>query len=417
MSTAWRRLRHLPFLVNAGFLLAALALLVLTLRGYSSPAPLRAVKATALGAVILGLLWLLGWAGGRLNAVVCAVLAGLLGLGQWRLSARRVESYPAGLTRKPAPYVMFTGAPRQLDHNELGYRGDLPAPEKPPDEYRVLIIGGSAVYGTGPARLTIPNHLQELAGRSGRSQVRFYNWGVVSQISAQELATVALRVRRYRPDLVVLYDGGNDMSAPFSYDPRPGYPFNFTLQESAVEVFQEGGLGVLAAGALTQSNLVRVLFGAELADAVARLPPVRNRVGYRTPSWEEDVARTYLENVESACRVGEAWGFRVAVLLQPIVYFSPQAGAQWNLPADFRPYAERQYDRMRAGFRELSARIAADRCRFDDLSRVCERGECSFQDMIHPTAETRAPIAGALFRVLEQAGYLPPASPVPPPAR
>jgi hypothetical protein len=29
--------------------------------------------------------------------------------------------------------------------------------------------------------------------------------------------------------------------------------------------------------------------------------------------------------------------------------------------------------------------------------------------MIHPTAETRAPIAEALFRGLEQAGFLPPA--------
>ena len=336
-------------------------------------------------------------------------LVGLLALGQWRLSARRVADYPAGLTRKPAPYVMFTGAPRQLDHNALGYRGKLPAREKPTDEFRVLVLGGSAVYGTGPLRLTIPHHLEDLAGRSGRTQVRVYNWGVVSQVSAQELTTLALRAARYQPDLVVLYDGGNDVSGAYTYDPRPGHPFNFVLQESAVDVFQEGGLSVLASGFLTQSNVVRILFGPELADAVARLPPVRQRVGYGTARWEEEVARTYLENVEDACRLGEAWGFRLAVALQPLVYFSPQADSYRGVPADFRPYAERQYERIRAGFRELSARIAADRCRFDDLSRVCERGECTFQDMIHPTAETRAPIAEALFRGLEQAGFLPPA--------
>jgi len=408
VSTALRRLRYLPYLVNAGFAAAALALLFLTLRAYSSPFALIAVKAAALGVVILALLWLIAVAGERINTVVCVILVGLLALGQWRLSARRVEDYPAGLTRKPAPYVMFTGAPRQLDHNELGYRGELPAPAKPAGEFRVLVVGGSAVYGTGPARLTIPHHLQDLAVRSGRGQVRVYNWGVVSQVSAQELATLALRAARYQPDLVLLYDGGNDMSGAYTYDPRPGYPFNFVLQESAVAVFQEGGLSVLAAGALTQSNVVRILFGPELADAVARLPPVRRRVGYGTPRWEEAVARTYLENVESACRLGEAWGFRVAVALQPIVYFSPQADSYRGVPADFRPYAERQYERIRAGLRELSGRIPADRCRFDDLSRVCARGECTFQDMIHPTAETRAPIAEVIFRGLEQAGYLPP---------
>jgi hypothetical protein len=197
------------------------------------------------------------------------------------------------------------------------------------------------------------------------------------------------------------------VSGAYTYDPRPGYPFNFVLQESAVGVFQEGGLSVVAAGALTQSNALRFLFGPELADAVAQLPPVRRRVGYGTARWEEDVARTYLENVESACRLGSGLGFRVAATLQPLVYYSPQADSYRGLPADFRPYAERQYERIRRGLQELSGRAAADRCLFADLSRVCASGECVFQDMIHPTAETRAPISAALFRLLAEAGYLP----------
>jgi lysophospholipase L1-like esterase len=400
-------LRYLPYLVNAAYLAAALVLLVLVLRAYSLPPVLATAKATALGVVILGLLGLLALGGVRLNAVVCLAVGGLLALGQWRLSARRVAEYPAGLTRKPAPYVMFTGAPGQLDHNELGYRGPLPARPKPPDEFRVFVLGGSAVYGTGPKHLTIPHQLGELARQSGRSQVRVYNWGVVSQASSQELATVALRITRYAPDVVVLYSGGNDVSGAYTYDPRPGHPFNFVLQESAVGVFQEGGLSVVAAGALTQANAVRFLFGPELADAVAQLPPVRRRVGYGTSRWEEDVTRTYLENVESACRLGSGLGFRVAVALQPLVYFSPQADSYRDLPPDFRPYAERQYERIRQGLQELSGRTAAESCLFADLSRVCARGECVFQDMIHPTAETRAPIAAALFRWLEDAGYLP----------
>jgi lysophospholipase L1-like esterase len=399
-------LRYLAYLVNATYLAASIALLVLVLRAYSLPPALAAVKATAMGVVILGLLALLALGGVRLNAAVCLAVAGLLAWGQWRLNARRVAEYPAGLTRKPAPYVMFTGAPGQLDHNELGYRGELPALEKPPDEFRVFVLGGSAVYGTGPNHLTIPHQLGELARQSGRSQVRVYNWGVVSQVSSQELTTVALRIPRYAPDLVVLYGGGNDVSGAYTYDPRPGYPFNFVLQESAVGVFQEGGLGVVAAGALTQSNALRFLFGPELADAVAQLPPVRRRVGYGTAGWEEDVARTYLDNVESACRLGGGLGFRVAVALQPLVYFSPQADSYRGVPPDFRPYAERQYERIRRGLQELSGEAPADRCLFADLSRVCARGECVFQDMIHPTAETRAPIAAALFGWLAEAGYL-----------
>jgi hypothetical protein len=407
VSAAWRRLRQSPRLVNAAFLAASVALLALTLGAYSPAPSLVAVKAVALSFVILGLLALLVWGGDRLNGAVAFALVALLAWGQWRLDARRVAEYPAGVTRKPAPYVMFSGAPGQQDHNELGYRGELPAGAKPPGEFRVFVLGGSAVYGSGPGHLTIPHHLQELTRRSGRSQVRVFNWGVVSQVSGQELATLALRTIRHAPDLVVLYDGGNDMSAAYTYDPRPGYPFNFVLQESAVDAFQEGGLRVSAAGVLTQSSLLRRLFGPELADAVARLPPVRRRAGYGTSRWEEEVVRAYLDNVENACRLGTGLGFRVAVLLQPIVYYSPQADSYRGLPAEFRPYAERQYERIRRGLGELSTGNAAGRCLFADLSRVCARGECEFQDMIHPTAETRAPIAGEVFRVLDQAGFLP----------
>lgn len=408
MSAAWGRLRYVPHLVNAAYLAALIALFALTLRAYSQPRSLVLGKAIVLGAVILGLLGLLAVGGTRLNAAGCLVITGLLAWGQWQLSARRVAEYPAGTTRRPAPYVMFSGSPGELDHNELGYRGELPSREKEADEFRVFVLGGSAVYGLGPQELTIPHQLWELARRSGRSKVRVFNWGVASQVSGQELATLALRTMRYAPDLVVLYGGGNDVSGAYSYDPRPGYPFNFVLHENAVGVFQEGGISVLVAGALTQSDLLRSLFGSELSDAVARLPPVRRRVGYGTSRWEEGVVRAYIDNVESACRLGGGLGFRVAVVLQPLVYGSPQADSYRGLPPDFRPYAERQYERIRQGFQGLSRSSPADRCLFADLSHVCARGECVFQDLIHPTAETRGPIAEALFRELDEAGFLPP---------
>ena len=37
-----------------------------------------------------------------------------------------------------------------------------------------------------------------------------------------------------KPDLVIAYDGGNDLIQPWAYDPRPGYPFNFLTEEEAM---------------------------------------------------------------------------------------------------------------------------------------------------------------------------------------
>jgi hypothetical protein len=155
-------------------------------------------------------------------------------------------------------------------------------------------------------------------------------------------------------------------------------------------------------------NLARHLFGTELQDAVARLPALRQQVGFGTPRWEEQVARAYLDHVESACRIGGGFGFRVAAVLQPLVYQTPQADSYRGMPPDFRRYAERQYDRIRQGLEELAARGPAERCLFADLSQACAQGQCTFQDFIHPTPETRAPIAEALLRRLDGAGFLPP---------
>jgi lysophospholipase L1-like esterase len=414
-SAAWKRLRYLPHLVNAVGAAALLALLALTLRAYSLPRSVLAVKAAALGVLAAGLLAVLSLGGERLNAAAGLALAGALAWGQWRYDPRYLTDYPAGATRYPAPYVMFAGLPGEQDHNELGYRGELPPLQKDPGEFRIFVLGGSAVYGKGPRHLTIPRHLWAMARLAGHRQVRVFNWGVVSQVSGQELATLALRTVRYAPDLVVLYSGGNDVYASYTSDPRPGYPFNFVVQQRAVGVFQEGDAASLLAGALLQANLVRQLFGTELSDAVARLPALRQQVGYGTAPWEEEVARAYLDHVESACRLGGGFGFRVAVVLQPLVYQTPQADSFHGMPPDFRRYAERQYDRIRNGFQELSRRNAGDRCLFADLSQACAQGQCTFQDLIHPTPETRAPIAEALLRRLEESRFLPPAGDARPP--
>jgi hypothetical protein len=414
-GAARERLRYLPHLLNVLYAAGLLALLPLTLRAYSLPRPVLAVKAAALALLALGLLFLAAVGGARANAAAALAATLLLGWGQWRYHPRYLTDYPAGATRHPAPYVMFAGLPGEQDHNELGYRGELPPREKEAGEFRVFVVGGSAVYGKGPRHLTIPRQLWAQARLSGRRQLRVFNWGVVSQVSGQELATLALRLPRYAPDLVVLYSGGNDVYAPYTSDPRPGYPFNFVVQQRAMDVFQEGDAAAALAGILLQANLVRQGFGAELQDALARLPELRRQVGYGSAAWEEEVARAYLEHAESACRLGGGAGFRVAVALQPLVYQTPQADAYRGMPADFRRYVERQYQRIRGGLQELSARHPADRCLFADLSQACAQGQCTFQDFIHPTPETRAPIAEALLHRLDAAGFLPAPDPTPQP--
>lgn len=397
----------LAFVANALFLAAVVALLTFTVESASvrGASPLS-VRAALLAVLVLGLLALVLRGSRKANVVAALVVGALLVAGQIWLHPRRVSEYPASSTRHPVPYVMFTGLPGADDHNALGYRGREPARPKPPGEHRILVVGGSAVYGKGQPELTIPFQLQQLARRRASRDTKVYNWGVVSQVSGQELATIAHRGLAYEPDVVVLYDFANDLYASFAADPRPGHPFNFVVSERAVAIFQAGDVRALAAGLLTQSSLLRALLPLELSDATARLAPLREAAGYATPRWEEEVVSAYLGNVRSACRISAAYGARFVAALQPVVFFTPQADGYTAMGAEFRPFVERGYARARAGFAELQATEGARGCTFLDLSRACVEGECVFSDYVHPTPETRRPMVEALFVHLRDGGLL-----------
>ena len=91
------------------------------------------------------------------------------------------------------------------------------------------------------------------------------------------------------------------------------------------------------------------------------------------------------------CRLAGAFDFRLAVFLQPLVYFnSDKIGS---------PYAERQYERIRAGFKELTARNSpGGRCSFTDLSGVFRgSGRNPFWDNIHVDNEGNAFVASRIY--------------------
>ena len=104
-------------------------------------------------------------------------------------------------------------------------------------EFRIFMLGGSTVeYGNPP----LPVYVEQELKRRGFENVRVFNYGVISQNSGQELAHLVFHVLDSEPDMVVFYDGGNDIMDPLLYDPRPGYPFNFLAYENNV-LFQATG--------------------------------------------------------------------------------------------------------------------------------------------------------------------------------
>lgn len=92
--------------------------------------------------------------------------------------------------------------------------------------HRVLLFGGSTVYGSEvPDDQTIASHLQALINQSGDSAV-VENFGATSVHVAQQLERLERDVHLLPTDVVVFYDGVNDVIQRVYYENPDGWIAN-----------------------------------------------------------------------------------------------------------------------------------------------------------------------------------------------
>ncbi len=133
-----------------------------------------------------------------------------------------------------------------------GFRGAREVSETPPDSvFRIIAVGGSTTFdgntsgdsGAWPARLE-----QILDSISTTRRVEVLNAGVPGFQVFDDLIRLELELHRYRPDLIVLYQGHNDLFNTLSragrpsgeaFDSRPGeiptvYPWSRWLERHSL---------------------------------------------------------------------------------------------------------------------------------------------------------------------------------------
>jgi lysophospholipase L1-like esterase len=109
------------------------------------------------------------------------------------------------------------GADHRVDYriNSLGGRGDEVAAQKPPGSIRIVALGGSTTFGVHVQEehswpSVLGRLLNDQSGGSPRYEV--LNFGTPMASSPYTLVALATKVIHLRPDIVVVYDGVNDIS-------------------------------------------------------------------------------------------------------------------------------------------------------------------------------------------------------------
>ena len=100
--------------------------------------------------------------------------------------------------------------------NGLGFRGVEFSEIKPPNTHRIFMVGGSTMFGAGATsdKTTIPGYTQQFLDENNVGfNLEVINAGIQGADSNTELKLIEQKLVRFSPDLIIIYDGWNDLRA------------------------------------------------------------------------------------------------------------------------------------------------------------------------------------------------------------
>jgi hypothetical protein len=285
-----------------------------------------------------------------------------------------------------APYRMLkmTAAPFAL--NSDGFR----AAEW--DAYRgkfiVEFLGGSVCLGIGTNPGTpVPERLEAALLRAGLEHVAVVNLCQGGTVSAQELAILLEYGLPLRPQVVLSFNGANDLlhPRPLGEDEAPNLPYHHRDIQARFDGYHAW---------LDHLALSRV------SDRIARRLPAPGQwlAPEAAPVAPRAILDSYLYVTGAERTLAEAQGAMFAVLLQPSLHYAKP----WSAEERAMWLARRPRDAEAASayaaqlFAQLRAETAASGLALYDLTRTFERTAATvYSDSVHFTGATG-------FEMLEQ---------------
>jgi lysophospholipase L1-like esterase len=249
--------------------------------------------------------------------------------------------YPYVMFRPYESYTFETRETYAMSHNKSrvfvytnqdGFRISSPGyrlpQQKPAGQLRIAVLGGSLVQLASTFETTLPGSLKTLLDRRypGRD-IEVINAGIQSSVSRQSLVQLVTTVVDYHPDIVVLYDGGNDIGLPLTYESRPNFPYNFQTMEEAWDLYREEHRAPLWRIALDRSYLFR-LIEARLHPGATKFVPTAdeplagtNAVPARRVISDKTFVDThiaaYLSNWRKLVELSRAYHYQPVCILSP----------------------------------------------------------------------------------------------------
>ncbi|MDQ3804017.1 MAG: GDSL-type esterase/lipase family protein [Acidobacteriota bacterium] len=237
------------------------------------------------------------------------------------------------LSRLYEPHPYLVGAPRRnahvefrgisYTHNSQGFRGPEIGPKS--GRVRVVAVGGSTTYGAGVTDgQEWPARLGELLG----PRFEVLNFGMLGHSTAEHVALLSLVVPEYRPDILVIHAGYNDLRNMHVRGLAPDYSdyhapslyasYNFCA-DTPVHKFASGRVAVWA---LRRAGLYPEC-------AFSRPPPQADT----SPEAEARALGLYRRNLETLVQIAEGQGLKPVLVPQLLDRENVRGGRlRWWIP-------------------------------------------------------------------------------------
>ena len=336
--------------------------------------------------------------------------------------------YPYVMFRPVESYTYETRETFAMSHfksrvfvytNEDGFR--VPSPgyrlpkEKPAGQLRIAFLGGSLVELASTFDTALPGSLRTVLRKQypGRD-IEVINAGIQSCVSRQSLVELLTTVVDYHPDIVILYDGGNDLGLPLTYESRANFPYNFQTMQEAWDLYRAERQQPLWRLALDRSNLYR-LIRARLHPDERKMTPTADAPFAGTNALpagrilgDRDFARNhvaaYLSNWRKVVELSAAYHYLPVCILSPAGGFAPEHAAPVMMQSFHldRATALEWLRALEALYGEASRQIGDLRgaypyAKFVDLSRFLDPPEKYFWDLGHVYDEANMVLAERIY--------------------
>lgn len=199
---------------------------------------------------------------------------------------------------------------KRINVNEYGFRGPEISKEKPDHIIRIFVIGGSTVFGSGSTsdNTTIPGYLQNRFDNVDLPyKIEVINAGQEGSYSAVEINLVKDKLLEFEPDLLLVYDGVNDISRHLSSSSN----YDSTTREiSWLRQFLEKTSGETF---IRTSIVLSGLIGQYVQDH-----PTFFKQHFNGEDVPEN-SKIWAHRWTSICEIGDEKGFKTVITLQPFL--------------------------------------------------------------------------------------------------